>query len=604
MDPNQLKQAGFSDQEIGQYQSLQQAGFSDAEIQAHYAGGQGTETDPARMTFEQPSKWKTLGSPVVRGALQGTGMGLGAITGLPAGPGGSVAGAGLGLAAGTMIADYIDELTGLKKAPTFGERAVKTGKDVAEGAAGEMGGQVAGKVLTGAARLAGKGIQQAWGKATATGSNTIRDAIDSGLQTGITKHPFDSATAFDRGLRGEISGDEIVASFKDSVHTLVEKRSADYQSLLKQVSENKAPVDLEPIKAEATRKLKNFVKYTEEAPISGTPAKSFGELTVVPHPSGGGFAVKQANGELMRDARGAITFYRDKNIAQGTAEFIMKKAVTDAEKAASISENPVRKMARFNWSRTSVGDIKTSKDAKELKTIYQKIQDWGGQPGDNTAVELDRLKRDLDNHWSDSSRVRAFVADMSNTVKKAIVKEVPEYEKMTRGYAEATKLIKDIEAGLMTRKQGMSGRIVADQTLRRVISAMKDNFPLRRELVEILGKETGKDMTGMVSGYSMQALFPPGLSGSGPAILADVALIKYISPKFWPILAASSPRVSAEFLRMYGKALATFRGVGPTLGAAAARSAAGDRGPRKEKEPANAMAGEMPEQPNALSIQP
>jgi hypothetical protein len=48
------------------------------------------------------------------------------------------------------------------------------------------------------------------------------------------------------------------------------------------------------------------------------------------------------------------------------------------------------------------------------------------------------------------------------------------------------------------------------------------------------------------------------------------AIAVYLKPELWPVLAASSPRVVGEFLRVYGKALSEVRGVSPQIGKALA----------------------------------
>lgn len=220
----------------------------------------------------------------------------------------------------------------------------------------------------------------------------------------------------------------------------------------------------------------------------------------------------------------------------------------------------------LNMSRTALG----KSGNKDIEQITEIIRGWGNQPGDRTATGLDTLKRQLDDFYSESSNARAFVASLRNTVKDTLVKEVPEYSAMMKDYSEATKLIKDMESGLMLRKQGMSGRIVADQTLRRLMSAMRDNFQLRKELLDVLGKEGGTDLSGQVAGYTMSGYMPTGLAGLPPSILGSAAALKYLNPKFLPLMAASSPRVMGEFLRMLGKGVRQMPGASGTAGRAAA----------------------------------
>ena len=224
-------------------------------------------------------------------------------------------------------------------------------------------------------------------------------------------------------------------------------------------------------------------------------------------------------------------------------------------------------MDRYNIKIKPDGSIDTSRIAmgssgrRDIADTIETLRSWGTKPGDNTAIGLDTLKRQLDDFYSDSSQARQFVATARNMVKDLIVKNVPKYAEMTAEYADATKLIKDVEAGLMLRKQGMSGRIVADQTLRRLVSSMRDNFALRRDLVNVLGEKAKEDLSGQIAGHAMNAWIPRGLSGTGPAIIGEAALAKFVSPAFWPVLVASSPRVQGEFLRAYGKALAETSGL-------------------------------------------
>lgn len=228
----------------------------------------------------------------------------------------------------------------------------------------------------------------------------------------------------------------------------------------------------------------------------------------------------------------------------------------------------------FDTSRVAMG----KKGIGDIEEIVQKVSKWGKDPEDFTAKGLDILKRQLDDFYSDSSQARSFVTSLRNTVKDTIVKAVPEYAKMTKNYAEATTLIKDIESNLMMRKQGMSGRIVADQTLRRLMSAMKDNFELRKELVDLLGTQGGKDVVGAVAGHAMRSWVPRGLAGTGTALVGNVALAKFVSPAFIPVVAASSPRVSAEFVRMLGKYSAQVAGSSGAVGRVAVSGIIADDG--------------------------
>jgi hypothetical protein len=412
-------------------------------------------------------------------------------------------------------------------------------KNIAVGAVTGGGTSLALSGLKKLAPIVGRVAKETLGMTTGAGTG----AIEEGLR---------GSEAFKNALRGKITGDEVVNHAKTALNVIKDKRGAAYRQKLEEVTANKSPIDLTEIKTAVTNKLKNFVKYTE---TKATPqaAKAAEEFKVVPYPQGSGFALMDSKGTYFTGRGGHAEYFKSEELAQGASNYMKENASKAAKKAEEYANRPNATEAKFNWSRTTVGDIKNSKDAKELKQIYDKIQNWGSQQGDNTAVELDRLRRDLDNHWSDSSRVRAFVQHAKETVDKAIKKNVPEYTDMTKGYAEATSLIKDIESGLMLKKTGLSGRIVADQTLRRLTSSMKENFELRRDLVEALGKQGGNDIAGEVAGYSMNQVWPKGVIRQVGAAGAGQALF-YLNPKMMPILAASSPRTVGEFLIVFEKA--------------------------------------------------
>lgn len=188
-----------------------------------------------------------------------------------------------------------------------------------------------------------------------------------------------------------------------------------------------------------------------------------------------------------------------------------------------------------------------------INKALQDITKWD----DFTAKGFDTLKKRLGTYTRQVKKgtpQEAFLSQLEQSVSQGLKKNVPGYEKMTKEYREVSNLIKDIESGLMMRKEGMTGRITADQTLRRLMSAMKDNFKLRNDLVKALTESGGKDIEGQVAGYAMKDLLPSGIGGSGPAVAAST-LMSFMNPKFIPVLLASSPRVASKFLQLVGKEL-------------------------------------------------
>lgn len=263
--------------------------------------------------------------------------------------------------------------------------------------------------------------------------------------------------------------------------------------------------------------------------------------------------------DVVQNAKDALNMLKERRGDAYRTQLKQLEGLGDLD-TTPITNKVADLMKRYNITVGSDGAIDLSRTAvgrkgmRDLDDIFEVVTEWGKKPGDKTPLGLDTLKRQLDDFYSESSGARGFVAELRNEVKKTISKQVPKYDELTKGYSEATRLIKDVETDLMLRKQGMSGRVTADKTLRRLMSSMRDNFQLRKELVEVLGDQTGKDLSGEIGGLGMSEWLPRGLAGV-PASMAGLSVgLQWLNPKFLPLITLSSPRVSGEFLRMLGKA--------------------------------------------------
>ena len=508
MDSDRLKAAGFSDSEVSEYQKLKIAGFSDDEIQQHYSPNQ--KQTRAEIPASEGKPWVRRAAGFVAPALPVAGALAGGALAAPTGPVGAVGGAALGYAGGRQLENVANAYAQGQKPPTMAQQAQVVPSDVMAGALAEEGGIAAGKALPYVARAVGTVAKPVLGALSGVGKGAIEEAISSGKK--LTGNIFKSQTAYDRALRGEISGEEVVDNAKAALTEIKNKRSAAYQEQMQKVKDwNHVGINLDSIKGKVNDLLKNYVRHD------------------------------YSNG------------------------------------------NP-------DWSRSALG----SKAVGDVKDIVELVEKWGDKPLDNTVSGLDMLKRQLDDYYSESSNARSFVASVRNIVKDTAVKSFPAYEKMTKGYEEATRVIKDIESGLMMRKQGMTGRVVADQTLRRLVSAMRQNFPLRRDLVNMLGKEGGRDVAGQISGHSMSEVAPRGIAGSGPALTIE-SMGAMLHPQFLPLLASSSPRLQGEFLRLFGKGMVETGKIAPTALKAASYAAMQGRNPKLPDLSRSASASELPD---------
>jgi hypothetical protein len=216
------------------------------------------------------------------------------------------------------------------------------------------------------------------------------------------------------------------------------------------------------------------------------------------------------------------------------------------------------------------------KGRQAILSVIKTVDSWN-RSGDNTAVGLDTLKRQLQDFYSESSQANSFVQSLRDVVKGTITKAVPEYEKMTQGYAQSTQLIKDIEAGLLAHGAGGSKRVLADRTLRRIMVEMRRDSNLQKELLDILGAKSGQELNQQVAGYIMRDVFPSGIAGSSPALMMEAGLAKIVSPWFIPAMLASSPRVVGEFVQALGGVSSKLAGTSSIVGRLGAYEVAKDR---------------------------
>jgi hypothetical protein len=259
--------------------------------------------------------------------------------------------------------------------------------------------------------------------------------------------------------------------------------------------------------------------------------------------------------DIANNARSAAQAIRDKRAMNYQTRLKQIDANQQPIDTTPIFNKTVQLMDNFNVKITPKGAVDVSRvkmgetGKRDIEKIIKRVYDHGSQVGDNTASGLDGLKRELDDFYSESSQARAFVSALRKEVHNTISKNVKGYDEMTKEYAKATNLLKDIESGLMLRKNAMSGRVTADNTLRRLTSAMRENFEMRRDLLEVLGNESGTDIAQQVAGYQMNQALPHGLIGK----LGAGGALFYSNPKMWPLVAAASPRVVGEFLNVFGK---------------------------------------------------
>lgn len=246
--------------------------------------------------------------------------------------------------------------------------------------------------------------------------------------------------------------------------------------------------------------------------------------------------------ESIRVARGDA--YRDKlQNLQGKSQQI---DITDVKQLADdqLKRYNVKKAGNdLDFSRSTA----SGKSAAEISEVYGLVQEWGSQAGDLTPAMLDVLKRRLDDFYAEGRTSRAMVTTLKKAVHDKIVKAVPEYAEMTKDYAKATEVIKEME-----RAVGLGDKTAADTAIRKLSMALREDKNFRADLLKTLEAASGENVTGAVAGAVMRPLATRGLGAVAAGGIGITGLLT-ASPTLAALIPLASPRLVGELSVLLGK---------------------------------------------------
>lgn len=191
----------------------------------------------------------------------------------------------------------------------------------------------------------------------------------------------------------------------------------------------------------------------------------------------------------------------------------------------------------LDFSRSTIAD---ATERTRIAAMVDNVLTWD----DLTPGGIDALKRQLDDFYTPSGQGRALMTAVRQDVKTLLVKEVPGYETMVKGYSEATEVIKDIEKAL-----SLTGS--KDSAISKLAKVLQSDKDFRVRLVKQLDAITEVDLEGMIAGTSLRAGVPSGLVGRA-AFAGALGGAFIVNPSFLFVLAGTSPRVVGEFLNALG----------------------------------------------------
>jgi len=251
--------------------------------------------------------------------------------------------------------------------------------------------------------------------------------------------------------------------------------------------------------------------------------------------------------QVLKDQRKAeyLKIFNDEVAAGGKTAQSIGKLPFESVKADLIKDLTENYGAKI---KNGVLDLSQSSVAEEaaqkvIQKVYKDIVTWK----DKSPQGLDTLKRRLDDYFKPTSNSRAIVTKTRNSVKDILVKNVPKYEKMVKGYEDASNGLEEAQFAMGKPRDNQ------EQALRRLRSVFRDTQKERLSTIGKVEAQTGKNIKGQVAGMIMNPLIPGGLAkyatgGLGLGAITHPAAL----PGLLPGLLFTSPRVIAETARALG----------------------------------------------------
>lgn len=215
----------------------------------------------------------------------------------------------------------------------------------------------------------------------------------------------------------------------------------------------------------------------------------------------------------------------------------IRDGLTKQIKEADIS---IGKEGKLNFSKSAVAD---STSQSQIQNIYKDMVNWD----DRTGKGLDTLRKRIDSYWEANGKYgNVIVQNLKTNLKHKITNEIPEYREMVGNYEKISSDIQEI-----TKTLALGTKASQMTALTRLNQSLKDGIAGRIEMVNVIEKYTGKNITAQLAGVALQDIMPKGLAGFG-AGTAGFALGGFWSPHFWAGLATASPRIVGEIANTLG----------------------------------------------------
>ena len=189
---------------------------------------------------------------------------------------------------------------------------------------------------------------------------------------------------------------------------------------------------------------------------------------------------------------------------------------------------------------------------KEFETIHDMIRKREFGEATIKPKDVDVLKQNLADFYSDNGKIRAMVADLERKTIDILEDQVPGYANMTANFARDTKIINEI-----TKDFSMGSKASNEQGLQKLIRAMKDDNQFRENFLRLISQHSKDPLEPQLAGILAQSWIPTSLAGRMGGMYEIIRGTAGLDPHMAIALATSSPRISGEFLNILGKTMPT-----------------------------------------------
>lgn len=295
----------------------------------------------------------------------------------------------------------------------------------------------------------------------------------------------------------------------------------------------------------------------------------------------------KGNKEFLSAARGKVTPEEITNIIQDTSDKLINKLddlknnksseygkaqsaledlavpINTRELGTEVSTWLYNNKVRLGENGLDFSKSKFVYDPKAQEAINIIYQEMMAKPNISTAGELNTFIQKLSPLYKEGNSARSLISRTQDATRQ-LLNNVDEYTKLTSKYKKTLSDMSLLEDDISSINKLLS-KGDTDAAVKKLTKIVKSNNDGKKAVLDLMKQETGKDITPTILGYNAS----PWMSRFGKKALefgAIGSMFGKFNSKALLLLAATSPRITTEFLNALGVINRTGAKVGSTIG--------------------------------------